>query len=1214
MRPNTMRRELFRHAKVEAPRVLDIGKRLSRIAKLRPQLKSGPGRERTAWAKRHLSSADHVGGLDALRLNVLDEIDQSAIPLGHLPTQTVITDKGRFKAALAEEANQVAAAKKAVATSLFAAMVVADTRLIDQLSRTLQVLDALPDLPNTGTARTYAPVVLTRHIISPETKTAKANDRIINAAPQDEEPAEVLLAWDLANEYRQWAQRQLDQRTAALAARRFAFDPPLLPRHFTEKTRANRMKEARHSQYVAYTAARKTERAAISETHAALRTNSPSELLTRMASDADFATAMKAAHGLDIAAIARGGAEKMAGHLTRSFCSAYKAARTKADEACRPVGNGCSPVIDNPCVQAFATDRRRIAGQDDVRLLGVAQLITVEEEFMGYTPGEISAIESMLKGEHRKKEVKTSKYFEEISEDTTVTTEEKEAETTTTTQQELTNQIEQEISTRFSSDINAEASGEAGGTIGVVNFEGGASLGSNVGVGIDSSISQSSADSFSQEIVARALERTKAVTTKLRRQRSYRLFETTILNEFDNRLPGATSYNAIYCYLDKDVCIKERVYGLRQFMGAEVMLPGVAVLEQEFRRHAVDLADQGRVPDFDLTPAGVTPENYLSLVGKYRAANVLPPPPVMQMESRTYKTDTASEARMPEKGMIEKTADLLAPFFGDYKRYLIQDQIEVPEGYRVQEVEMTFSHGKNGISIPAHLPFSVLGAALSAGPGLGMAAIPPYTFYYLPIAVWQMLYTASPLMHVHADSSHVTAMIGHETYESEYFFFDPEAMLRDVLEALEASTTLDTGIFERLQTHMQELFNVWGDPDEPGSLANVIAQMDDDVQAYFDAIKSLLDGIIARIPFVGGGDDDQDPPDDGALPPFPSLDVFQNLDLSAFADLPAAVMQPFQNLFTAVIGELRTLLDDVLGDVFGFLEEQTQNIDYNLFGAVSGITGSIPVSLNVVALKPGVTVNLTACMVRIDDEALNLWRLETFERLSQAHAQLEAEHAAVAASRVDRPVMRGNPTVMRAEDRAALKTRLIDLIHRKYSATADQPITLNELRLFEHVFDWLNMTYRLFAYGPQGYQVAYEAMGLYATADARRRAFLDASWAKVMLPLQDDKRLEQVLLIYMKTGTVDFEADLLAQIGEGDAAYDELTAIYRDLVLRRNTEPGTVISARKEKIPTDLIVIHEGTPEDPYPSSDVVCAPDPVPEEEPDQPAAEEVGRPPLIR
>ena len=56
--------------------------------------------------------------------------------------------------------------------------------------------------------------------------------------------------------------------------------------------------------------------------------------------------------------------------------------------------------------------------------------------------------------------------------------------------------------------------------------------------------------------------------------------------------------------------------------------------------------------------------------------------------------------------------------------------------------------------------------------------------------------------------------------------------------------------------------------------------------------------------------------------------------------------------------------------------------------------------------------------------------------------------------------------------------------------------------------------------------------------------------------------------------------------------------VHRDLVLRRNEEPGTVVSARQEKIPTDLIVIHEGTPDDPYPSSDVVCALDPPPSAE----------------
>ena len=1189
--PRAMTRELFRYANVRAPRILDLSRRSLDVpdsllaAAGEPQTRASQT-ERRKWAQAHLKSDAHVSGLADLGLKSLKHLAFEEAPEDRLPSRTAIRDEKAFAAAVAKEAPAIAAAKKKLATSLFAAVILNDMPQTQRLSRALQVLEALPVLVRTQSRKPYAPVVLSRHADARDRSNDKDDGATELVAPTEpsKAPSAILMAWDLANEYKTWTQRNLTTREAALKTKRFVFSPPDLPKRLTEKDRKAKLAEARRKQYRDHSKARAAERAAIATDRASLSDATPRAVIAKMAGDEDFTRAMAEKYGLDVGEVLA--AVDVKGKPQRGFCAVYKASAEVAENAGRPNRANCEPLIDNPCVLAFSRQRRALSGGDDVRLLGVAELITVDEEFMGYRPGEISAIETVMKGELREKETKTARYFEEISEDTTTTTDEKETETTTSTEQELQNQIEQELTTRFSSDLTAEASGEGGGTIGVVNFEGAASVGTAMGVGIDSSLSQSSDDRFSQEIVARAVERTKTVTTKLRRQRNYRLFETKVLNKIDNTDPAATNFNAVFCYLDKEVCIKERLYGLRPFLGAELMRPGQELLKQELRRHAVDLAELGRVPEFDLTPAMITPENYMSLVGRYRAANVMPPPPIIRMESRTYRTDTASEAREPQKSMVETVADTLAPFFGNYRRYLIQDQIEVPQGYRVQQVDMTVSHGNNGVSVPAHLPFSILGAAIYATPTLGAAAIPPYTLFYLPVAVWQMLYTASPLMHVHADSSHVTMTVGHQAQESRYFFFDPEQMLRDMLEAIEASTMLDGGLLDRLRGHMTALFSALSGT-ATGSLQDALEGLSAPVADYIAALSQWLDTLVNTVfPFLNNENDD----DETATTPVPPQPPTITPEL--FAAVPEAIIAPFETFFTDVIGELGDLMNDFLGDLFAFLQAETRNVDTYSFGQMAGLTGAVPVSLNCVALKPGVTVNLTACLVRIDEEALDLWRLETFERLSQAHAQLEAEHAARVASGLERTVLRGNPTILRAEEKLSLKTRVMDRLHAKYSATPDQPMTLDEAQLFEHVIDWENMTHRLFNYEPEGAQVAYEALGLYATADRARRGFLDAAWTKVMLPLREDERLEQVFLSYMRSGRVDFEADLLGTFGSDEPALDELTAIYRDLVLRRGTEPGCALSARYERIPTDLVVIHQGSPEDPYPSSDVDCSPD----------------------
>ncbi|MCL4537972.1 MAG: hypothetical protein M1610_10335 [Nitrospirae bacterium] len=230
-------------------------------------------------------------------------------------------------------------------------------------------------------------------------------------------------------------------------------------------------------------------------------------------------------------------------------------------------------------------------------------------------------------------------------------------------------------------------------------------------MGVDTSLSTSNSSNFSQEIINKAIEKTKKTTIEKRLSRAYSLYETTDLHEINNTA-GGKSLNGIYCFLDKHICITETLYGVRLFLLANVSLPGRNLLCEKTQKIKLSLNELGAKPVFDISPNDINPGNYKELAGRFKAANVQPPPSPVLTIGKTYKTDSTNVNVEQQEFNIEKIAATLTPFFQEYKRFLINDNIKLPDGYEVREVHATVNHGSNGISIPAHLPLKLAGAAL----------------------------------------------------------------------------------------------------------------------------------------------------------------------------------------------------------------------------------------------------------------------------------------------------------------------------------------------------------------------------------------------------------------------------------------------------------------------------------------------------------------------
>lgn len=1187
-RPAPGAKELFRYVRLSPPRVVDLHSRLTSYGEVKSLLsktssdKKKRAGDRKTWARKFSKSNSYVSGVADLKLTVFDHLSINDVPVGRLPSRACIKNAKEFDCFIKSSSRNLELAKKRTTLSLFASSVLGESDQTTRLSRLLQFLELLPVLSKTGQELNYAPIVLERYtdkaIPDRHPKQDSRTSSAVNVKRKDA-GKEVLAAWDISNRYVRWKKSVLAGRIEEVKRQTFEFKPPKTTTK-SKKVRERRFKEERRRQFRSYIASKNKALKELQAEHQRLGQTSVHERVAIIESDTVFRSYFKDKYGVAPGNTMSNVAPQT---ITGGFCDLFKQEKEK-ETAVSDTAKTCIFQIQSPCVEQVAKDVPAALDPDDVRPLGVAELITVEEKWMRYTPGEISSIENVLKGEVRKKKVKSIKYFEEVAERMTEEVEERDSETQSKVKQDLSSHVESEIASRFQSDINSSLGGSGGGNVGLVSFKGATSLGAGVHLGLDTKFGNSSESNFAQEILSKAVERAKKTTTELRRSRSYQKYETTNYHEINNAGANAEHTNGIYCYLDKTICVTERVYGLRKFFVAEVVSPGRDVVTKETQKLIIDLSNAGEVPAFDLSPADITPGNYLSYVGKYRAANVSPPPPYVKVVSKTYKTDSTNESRNQDEGMVKKVADMLTPFFGTYRRFLIQDKIDIPEGYKVQEVRVTVTHGTNGVSIPAHLPFSLLGASLYALPTMAAAAVPPYTLYYLPMAIWQVLYTASPLMHYNADSSNVTINVGHDAEDSPYFFFQPDVLLRDMIEMLSNSSVITEEFVSFLRAKLEALYAAFTTTSNNAIITSLTSMTDETKNAinqFITDLNSWLGSLVTTIiPSIINGTAGSGP----AFPPLPTIDP------NVIAEVPKAILAPFQTFFDAVVDHIEELMNDALGDILDYFNTMLVSAGTHLFSNTNGFTDVLPVSFNCVAIKPGVTINLSACLVRIDELALDAWRMETFDRLNQAFYQMQADYDSRMQMKGAQRTYRDSPELMRQEERLVIKRRVIDMLHRKYGNNATDPVSLDELKLFEHAIDWENASFRVYDYGPRGLHVAYQKLGMYDAADERRRQFMNASWAQVLLPLRDDERLEQAMLSFVETGTVDFEANLLSQLGGGNAdPLDELTEIYRDLVLQRQQLNVRQETRHEETMPTDLIVIYEPGEDAPYPVNPSGC-------------------------
>lgn len=819
--------------------------------------------------------------------------------------------------------------------------------------------------------------------------------------------------------------------------------------------------------------------------------------------------------------------------------------------------DGSNPADGLGRITGWAAPAVSFAGS--VTMPGRAELVRVEEEFVGYSPGEISYIHTVMPGERRLRETRAANTQETEQEYREEDEAEHVDESSSSTKSELKSEIESELKSHFGSKLSATASGEGGATVGVFKFSGKGGADGLMDLSADTTTRSDTEALFAQEIVRKAVERTSRKALQRRVTKSQQSYSATDTYEITNETTKPV--NGTYVFLNKHVAITETVVGVRAFLEAKLLAPGRSLVaaRRSQQRAVVDLI--GERPRFDITPADITPANYMRLAGQFRASNVEPPPAPVVSLTRVYKTDSAAATAATDSFSSRKIAETLMPLFGQYQRYAIIDDIALPEGYKVLNVGTAISHGANGVSLPAHLPLTLIGAGLYTGASFAPFAVGILGIAFLPTWLWSVVFAASPILHYNTDSSSVTITVGTEAQDSNYYFFPPEELMAIAGELLQAISAASPGLVEDIRAMALQRIDEMRTAVEqiPEVIGSHVA---DAVNGAVDRIRNVLNLLVP-----------------GAPPPAPDDVISAITDIgqvSLSLPLSEEIMAVFRPLIDFV-GDVAGMLPSGIGEairhaVVQLLDGHDNNQRLTFTGAL-GRRDKLPVAINALALNPGVTITLSACLLRTR-AGLARWQLRTFEALYQAYLQQMAAWESQFFSSAPQAPAR-SPGHLRRDEQVALKERIIaalDALH----PDGNNAIAITRLELFEHAIDWDSMSYQLFTYGPSEKSMALENSAVLAGADEDRRQFLLASWAQIMVPLQPDDGLAAQFLDYLRGGTGSVAAAVSAEPGDVPET-DELTALYRDLVLSRSLIGDNPPSGepRFVTLPTDLVALFE---------------------------------------
>lgn len=325
----------------------------------------------------------------------------------------------------------------------------------------------------------------------------------------------------------------------------------------------------------------------------------------------------------------------------------------------------CPPAPSGDVSDVVTTPDEKQHGE--ARILGIADLMIVEQELLRYDFGEIAHIENVLKSEIRNRKFTTRNLTEQTTLTETETSEEKTKDLTSTERFELQTESEKVI--------NENSSVAAGVTIN-------ASYGPSIDVTANFNSTSSTAKqqssrastNYARETTSRASSRVQKRT--LERQFFRTVNETEEINRhgFDNK-DGADNITGVYRFVDKVYHAQIVNYGKRLMLEFVVPEPA-AFLRYAKTKQPLDALTQtqpeapGYCQDSNfipLQPQHIDGDNYLYWAGKYSAEDIEPPPSAIQIVSASKIMENP-----PKKSDVTN----------DYYATFAMEDLGLPDGYK----------------------------------------------------------------------------------------------------------------------------------------------------------------------------------------------------------------------------------------------------------------------------------------------------------------------------------------------------------------------------------------------------------------------------------------------------------------------------------------------------------------------------------------------------
>lgn len=282
-------------------------------------------------------------------------------------------------------------------------------------------------------------------------------------------------------------------------------------------------------------------------------------------------------------------------------------------------------------------------GHGNARVLGIADLLMLEQTLGRYRLGEISHIENVMRTEQRERVFRT--------EDSTQVTQVDQTTTTTEKEQDLSTDERFQLQTESQTVINDTASKSAGLTI-HASYGPSVDATANYNTTSGSSTQQSNqaSSSYAREVTSKAVQRVQTQTLTSRTVTTLQVVTETDRHGFNNT-KGTDDVVGVYRFVDKIYDAQIVNYGKRLML--EFIVPEPAA----FLRYAMTSQPIDNVtainPDppgycqadgvtfSPLQPADITSDNYMFWAGKYGAQDVTsPPPPVILVQAAKKAPDS----------------------------------------------------------------------------------------------------------------------------------------------------------------------------------------------------------------------------------------------------------------------------------------------------------------------------------------------------------------------------------------------------------------------------------------------------------------------------------------------------------------------------------------------------------------------------------------------